>query len=272
MNKIIKNGDRLRVIKPFGKVVTEKDIGKICTVISHIEDNIHFKFENGVYGWIADHLVTRYFEILKPYKIGDLAKVVRNIKDMTLAIDSEYLIEDIKYGVITLIPMSDDDHGIYFVSNNVFEECFELLEPQIEKECKEKQQEEVFSLTPDNIDEIMDNCELEVSTVFGKCTIVACKLPNGFVLVESSACVDPINYDEHIGLEICLNKIRDKVWELEGYKLQQKMYDTTSQKTNLHLVQPCTCNEDCDLCKPKQKFCPYHCDGNCDNCSRIKGE
>lgn len=210
MNKMIKNGDRLRVIKPLGKVIAEKDVGKICTVTSYIENNIYFKFENGTYGWIADHLMTTYFEILKP-----------------------------------------------------FEE---------EEKHEEKQQEEVFSLVPDNIDEIMDNCELEVSTVFGKCTIVACKLPNGFVLVESSACVDPTNYDEHIGLEICLNRIRDKVWELEGYKLQQKIHDTINAKHNLSLVQPCTCNEDCDLCKPEQKFCPYHCNGNCNTCSRIKGD
>ena len=57
-------------------------------------------------------------------------------------------------------------------------------------------------------------------TVFGKCTIVAVQLKNGFVLVESSSCVDPINYSEAIGMSICIERIKNRLWELEGYKLQ----------------------------------------------------
>ena len=137
---------------------------------------------------------------VKTYNVGHLAKVVKNDNDMTLELNSEYIIEAIKYGVITLIPTSDDDPGIYYVSTNVFEKCFESFAPQI----KEDKEEKTYSLTPNDIDEIMDNCELEVYTVFEKCTVVACKLPNGFVLVESSACVDPTNYDEHISGKMML--------------------------------------------------------------------
>ena len=46
------------------------------------------------------------------------------------------------------------------------------------------------------------------------------KLKNGFVIVESSVCVDPKNFDIEIGREICGNRIKDKIWELEGYNLQ----------------------------------------------------
>ena len=53
-----------------------------------------------------------------------------------------------------------------------------------------------------------------------KGTIVTVRLPNGFVLVESSACVDPANYDHAIGYESCMKRIRDKLWLLEGYRLQ----------------------------------------------------
>jgi len=62
-----------------------------------------------------------------------------------------------------------------------------------------------------------------VSTILGKCTVVTAELPNGFILVEDSACVDPANYNEEIGKEICMQRIRNKVWELEGYKLQSKV-------------------------------------------------
>lgn len=80
------------------------------------------------------------------------------------------------------------------------------------------------TVTQERIEEIMNNSKVIVTTVFDKCTIVTCQLPNGFVIVESSACVSPENYDEKIGTEICMNKIIDKVWELEGYKLQEELY------------------------------------------------
>ena len=47
--------------------------------------------------------------------------------------------------------------------------------------------------------------------VFGKCTVVMVKLPNGFVIVESTGCVDPKNYDEQIGERECMAKIEGKI-------------------------------------------------------------
>ena len=80
------------------------------------------------------------------------------------------------------------------------------------------------TITQEHIDKIMENSTFDVETLFGKCTTVACKLPNGFIIVESSACVSPENYDYKMGEEICIKKIKDKVWELEGYRLQEELY------------------------------------------------
>ena len=97
------------------------------------------------------------------------------------------------------------------------------------------------------VDELMESCDIAVTTAFDKCTIVACKLPNGFVIVESSSCVDPANYDEDMGVDICMKNIERKVWELEGYLLQNKLYmDGVSFDDD---------NDD-DL----------ECDGDCENC------
>lgn len=60
----------------------------------------------------------------------------------------------------------------------------------------------------------------EVSTLGDKVTVVRATLRNGFELVESSACVSPENYDEKMGAEICMEKIKDKVWFLLGFLLQ----------------------------------------------------
>lgn len=77
----------------------------------------------------------------------------------------------------------------------------------------------------DKVDEILDNAEILVETKFGKVTVVIVKLENGFTFVEGTGCVDPENYSEEIGKEICLERIRNKIWMLEGYKLQCEVGD-----------------------------------------------
>ena len=80
-------------------------------------------------------------------------------------------------------------------------------------------------VTKEKIDLIVSQTKFDVTTVFDKCTVVTAKLPNGFVITESSACVDPSNYDKELGFEICKEKIINKIWELEGYKLQDMLYE-----------------------------------------------
>lgn len=102
------------------------------------------------------------------------------------------------------------------------------------------------TVTQSIIDELMESCDIAVTTAFDKCTIVACKLPNGFVIVESSSCVDPANYDEDMGVDICMKNIEKKLWELEGYLLQNKLY-----------MDGITFDDDDD---------DLECDGDCENC------
>lgn len=62
--------------------------------------------------------------------------------------------------------------------------------------------------------------DVKVSTIGDKTTLVRVTLVNGFEIIESSACVDKENYSEKIGGEVCLDKIKDKVWMLLGFLLQ----------------------------------------------------
>lgn len=59
----------------------------------------------------------------------------------------------------------------------------------------------------------------EVKTMGDATTVVRCVLRNGFVIVESSSCVDPANYSEEMGAQICRERIKNKVWELLGFLL-----------------------------------------------------
>ena len=53
-----------------------------------------------------------------------------------------------------------------------------------------------------------------------KTTVIQVELANGFVITDSSSCVDPKNYDAHMGYTICMDRIESKVWELLGFFLQ----------------------------------------------------
>lgn len=72
------------------------------------------------------------------------------------------------------------------------------------------------------VDDMIDCVE---TITMGDCTTV-CRiiLKNGFVIVESSSCVDPKNYSESMGREICINHAKDKIWELLGFLLQSAAY------------------------------------------------
>lgn len=60
----------------------------------------------------------------------------------------------------------------------------------------------------------------ETSTIGYKTTMVRCVLRNGFEIIETSGCVDAKNYDQKLGEEVCMKKIKDKIWYLLGFLLQ----------------------------------------------------
>ena len=49
-------------------------------------------------------------------------------------------------------------------------------------------------------------------------------LENGFTVRGESSCVDPVNFNKQIGEEISFENAKDKIWVLEGYLLQEKLY------------------------------------------------
>ena len=79
-------------------------------------------------------------------------------------------------------------------------------------------------VTQEQIDGILkDDAEYIIQhRVFDKLTLVICKLPNGYVLVGSSGCIDPENYDAELGESICRKQIEDQLWKLEGYYLTER--------------------------------------------------
>lgn len=131
------------------------------------------------------------------------------------------------------------ESGMYTgaIDFNEFEEYFDKYEEP--KEVKT----DAPTVSPEHIEEIINNSKVIESTVFDKCTVVSVQLPNGFVITESSASVSPKNYDENTGIENCMMRIIDKVWELEGYRLQCELYEASEENKRGDEV-----DEDCYDC------------------------
>lgn len=62
--------------------------------------------------------------------------------------------------------------------------------------------------------------KVESMTMGEKTTVTQITLKNGFIITESSSCVDPKNYSMEIGEEINLEHAKNKIWELLGFLLQ----------------------------------------------------
>lgn len=96
------------------------------------------------------------------------------------------------------------------------------------------------SISAEMVERFIDHHE--TVTMGGKTTVVRAVLKNGFVIVESSSCVSAENYDEKLGEEICMKRIRNKVWELLGFLLQTAVGGVNGEAA----AENCCCDEDCE--------------------------
>lgn len=60
-------------------------------------------------------------------------------------------------------------------------------------------------------------------------TICSIMLENGFSVRGESACVDPENFDEVIGADLAYKDAFNKIWQLEGYLLAERIFHVESE-------------------------------------------
>ena len=174
---------------------------------------------------------------------GDKLIVTKTIANFLKEGDIVTVVDVNENGIISFA-FGDNMHMGVMTSN----ECEEHFEKVVEKE-----ELEIPAITEEYIAEIMENSEFETHTVFGKCKVVSCRLPNGFVITESSSCVHHENFDEELAEEICFDKIASKIWELEAYRLQQYLWEEE--------IDCC-----CENCDGRYCICEDECDEEFDEC------
>ena len=79
-------------------------------------------------------------------------------------------------------------------------------------------------ITKEHILNLMEQSKYQIYKAGEKTTIVCCMLPNKFEIIVSSGCVDAKNYDHDMGVRVCTRKLEGKLWELEVYLLQDKLF------------------------------------------------
>ena len=79
-------------------------------------------------------------------------------------------------------------------------------------------------LTPQDVD---DTIKAEAYTTLPSGKVMVCELTlrNGFTVRGEAAAVNKANFSAEVGRKISRENARNKVWELEGYLLQQRLYD-----------------------------------------------
>jgi hypothetical protein len=58
-----------------------------------------------------------------------------------------------------------------------------------------------------------------------KLTFCVLQLKNGFTVTGESACAHPENFDREIGQKIARANAVQKIWQLEGYVLRQRLFE-----------------------------------------------
>ena len=96
-------------------------------------------------------------------------------------------------------------------------------EGELEEEEPEKEIPKKNTVTAESIKAKIKDVKYTVLED-GKTTIANVYLENGFTVRGESACVDPNNYNKEMGEEIAYSNAFEKIWELEGYLLAEKLY------------------------------------------------
>ena len=56
-------------------------------------------------------------------------------------------------------------------------------------------------------------------------TVCQLTLKNGYTVLGHSACIDPNLFNQTVGEKVAWDNAIDKIWELEGYLLQQRRFE-----------------------------------------------
>lgn len=191
---------------------------------------------------------------MSDFKKNDIIKCIKTNDNFKPIKVGDYFVVDevLPFEVYKIGSCSCEYDKTFHLSKSVINEFFEPAE-YITDDVVVGEKPDAY-VSDERINWLIDNSDIVTTTVFDKCTVLCCKLPNGFVLTESSSCVSPENYDEDLGYEICMDRLISKLFELEAYLLQEEMYGDDYHKEDDDAE-----NYDCPYDKDGECTCPNDC-------------
>lgn len=76
------------------------------------------------------------------------------------------------------------------------------------------------TVTEEHLEALIEASTLSYIKMGDKTVVCHAILPSKFEVIVSAACVSPENFSMDIGKNLCLERLKSKLWELEGYRLQ----------------------------------------------------
>ncbi len=80
------------------------------------------------------------------------------------------------------------------------------------------------TVTQEQITKLLCAADTDHIVFWNKELIRSFKLPCGFTIIGRAACVDPLNFNLDMGMDIAYKDAEKQLWQLEGYLLQNKLY------------------------------------------------
>lgn len=236
----VKKGDKVIVkkdLKVFGRVFAKT--GEEFEISDIFYNSIHLKDGNDIITVDKQTFNEHFEKRIEKHDNVDYKRINEKINELINGanlhndIMSNYKKDDgnAKNDLLNKI-LDAMNNDAYAVKEKEVKDCAEEIEGV---ECEFEYPNRV---TQEMVDEIIENSEVVVDTLFDRMTFVACKLPNGFIITETSACIDPENYNEDMGIDICMDKIISKVYELEAYRLMDNIH-------YLKNIEELICDEEC---------------------------
>lgn len=102
-----------------------------------------------------------------------------------------------------------------------------MTDSELTEQINENNRQNPFTVTNEAIEALLDCCTKEEFIAHGKDMTVSYLLPCGFTVVGRCAIVNPKFFNLEIGRNLCRENAKKELWQLEGYRMQLKMYEAT---------------------------------------------
>lgn len=103
-------------------------------------------------------------------------------------------------------------------------------------------------VTKEDLEHLVAKSSVEYAVFGNKLTVAVITLPSNFKVTGEASCVDASNFDKELGEKYALENAVEKLWELEGYLLAERLYHRAEWLNNQtgDLPVKCTAPQDPD--------------------------